>query len=124
MSRFSKIVPATPLELERFYLDTINKLQGTDASLDDIDQRSQSPVSAMIGEAERVITSIVKAAQAPLRAQISDLERTVRNLQSVSLSSKVDDLERSTRNAQSQSLSTKVDDLERRIDSIERSARY
>lgn len=122
--RFSKIVPTSPLELERFYLDTINKLQGTTATLDDLDQRSTWPGASVTSELERSISAITKSITATLRAQISELERIARNMQGINQSARIDDLERSIRNMGSTSLSTKIADLERRIDSIEKSARF
>lgn len=105
MSRFPKPIPGTPLELERFFLETEKKLGGTDATLEEIDQRSQSPVGAFQSETERALTDIIKAAQAPIRAQVEELYRLLRDIKR-------------------ESQSTKVDDLERRIDSIEKSARF
>lgn len=105
MSRSFKTVPQTPGEIERFYLDVNQKLDGTEATLADIDQRSQSPVGAMQSETERTLSDLVKAAQAPLRAQIDELWKMLRDIKR-------------------ESQSTKVDDLERRIDSIEKSARF
>ena len=103
--RFSKVVPKSDLELERFYLDTINKLQDTTATLEEVDQRSTWPGASVTSELERLIYDIAKRVAAPLKAQISELERQLRNSQGLSLS-------------------TKLDDLERRINSIERSARF
>lgn len=103
--RFSEIVPQSPLEIERFFLDAIDKLKGTNSTLDELDQRSGYPGASVTSELERAISDYGKRITAPLRAQIDELERTIRGLQT-------------------RSLSTKVDDLERRIDSIERSARY
>ena len=120
--RFPKVMPSNELELERFYLAVIDKLQGTTASLDDLDQRAQSPVGAMQSELERTLSDIIKAIISPLNAQISELERQIRNTQRDSQSAKIDDMERRLSNALSQS--TKVDDLERRINSIEASARF
>lgn len=103
--RFSKIIPKNASEVERFYLDVIQKLEGTTATLEEVDQRSTWPGASVASELERSIVDLYKSMIAPLRAQIDDLERTIRNIQG-------------------NSLSTKVDDLERRIDSIERSARF
>lgn len=103
--RFSEIVPANILEVERFYLDAIEKLRGTSVTLDELDQRSGYPGASVTSELERAISDYGKRITAPLRAQIDELERIIRGLQT-------------------RSLSTKVDELERRIDSIERSARF
>lgn len=122
--RFSKIVPTSPLELERFYLDTINKLEGTTATLDDLDQRSTWPGASVTSELQRDITSLTKSITATIRAQISELERIARNMQGINQSARMDEIERAIRSIGSTSLSAKVDDLERRIDSMERSARF
>jgi len=103
--RFSKVIPKTPLELERFYIDVVAKLEGTTATLEEVDQRSTYPGASVTAELERTIRDLYRIAVVPLRAQIDDLERTIRSLQG-------------------SSLSTKVDDLERRINSIEMSARF
>lgn len=105
MTRFAKIVPKTPLELERFYLDVEQKLGNTDATLEELDQRSQSPVGAMQSETERTLSDLVRMAQSPLKAQIEEIHRLLRDIKR-------------------ESQSTKIDDLERRIDSIEKSARF
>lgn len=83
--RFSKIIPKTELELERFYIDTIAKLEGTSATLEEVDQRSTYPGASVTGELERIIRGMVQSANAPLRSQIADLER------------KIDSMERSAR---------------------------
>lgn len=101
--RFSKVIPQNPLEQERFYLDTIEKLQGTTATLEELDQRSNWPGAAITGDIERAINAIVKSAVSPLKAHISDLERIIRNLQN---------------------RPNRVDELERRINSIENGARF
>jgi len=119
MSRFPRIVPKTPGELERFYLDVEKKLGGTDATLEEVDQRSQSPVGAIQSENERALRDLVKSVVAPLKAQISELERQLRNNEAPRY---IYEIERNCETAASQA--TKLDDLERRIDSIERSARY
>jgi hypothetical protein len=105
MPRFSETVPKTPLELEIFYLNVIKKVGGTDATLEEVDQRSTWPGASVASELERSIVDATKSITAPLRARIDDLERQLRNIQ-----------EKST--------ASKLDDLERRINSIEMSARF
>lgn len=58
--RFSKVVPQSPLELERFYLDTINKLENTTSSLADEEQKSGIPVIGMIHDISRRVESLVR----------------------------------------------------------------
>lgn len=79
--RFSKVVPKTDLELERFYLDVQEKLGGTTATLEEVDQRSTYPGASVTGEQERMIRDFYRTVVAPLRSQISELERRVNSLE-------------------------------------------
>ena len=79
--RFSKIVPKSDLELERFYLDVAEKLGGTTATLEEVDQRSTYPGASVTGELERTVRDIYRLAVAPLRSQISELERRINSIE-------------------------------------------
>jgi len=79
--RFSKIIPKTDLELERFYIDVVEKLQGTTASLEEVDQRSTYPGASITAEIERAIRDIYRTVVAPMRSQISELERRINSIE-------------------------------------------
>jgi len=102
--RFGEIVPATPGELEQFYLQVVDKLKGTSSTLEEVDQRSNWPGAPIVADLDRAIRGLADSAVAPLRAQISELEQKLRNQQ-----------------GQSANI---IAELERRIDSIEKSARF
>lgn len=82
MSRvFSKIVPQSPLELERFYLDTIEKLADTNSTLADEDKKSSVPIIGMLHEVNRKIDTVTRDNRTlrthitRLEAKIADIER-------------------------------------------------
>ncbi len=79
--KFSKIVPKTDRETERFYLEVVEKLSNTDITLAELEQRADFPAAATSGELERGIRGLVTAIQAPLRSQIDDLERRINSLE-------------------------------------------
>jgi hypothetical protein len=81
MTRFSQIVPKTPLEQERFFLDVAKKLGGTEATLEEVDQRSTWPGASVTSEIERLLADLTKRIETPLRAQISELERRIDSLE-------------------------------------------
>jgi len=63
MSRaFSKIVPKSDLEQERFYLDTISKLENTDSTLSDqeISTSGGSTTNGRMNEMQRVIDGLTR----------------------------------------------------------------
>ena len=103
--RFGEIVPATPGELEQFYLQVVDKLKGTSSTLEEVDQRSNWPGAPIVADLDRAIRDLVNSAVAPLRAQIASLEQQLRNENVLSFNNE-------------------LADLERRIDSIEKSARF
>jgi len=74
MSHISQIVPRTPLELERFYLDTITKLQGTDTTLADEDLKSAIPFISMVHSSNKRIDALEKTIRTS-RAMVQKLER-------------------------------------------------
>jgi len=79
--RFSKVIPKTDLELERFYIDVVAKLEGTTSTLEEIDQRSTYPGASVTAEIERTIRDIYRVVVAPMRSQISDLERRINSIE-------------------------------------------
>lgn len=99
--------PRSERELEEFFLQVRNKLKGTTATLEEVDQRSGWPGSSISSEFEREIRSIFSSTVASLRAHVSELETKVARL-----------------NEAKAAQSATISDLERRIDSIEKSARY
>ena len=97
--RFSKVVPQSPLELERFYLDTINKLENTESSLSDEEQKSGIPVIGMIHDINR---------------RIESLTRDSRNLKLLMDNSRLEQDNRMMR-SQLTKLETRLADLEKRV---------
>ena len=95
--RFSKVVPKSELELERFYLDTINKLEGTTTTLSDEEQKSSIPLVGMVHDLKREIVSLsrdtrnmkaelaalarVQHENRTLRAKIYNLEKRIENIE-------------------------------------------
>ena len=95
--RFSKIVPVAPLELERFYLDTINKLEGTDSTLADEEKKSAIPVVGMIHDINRKLESLARDSRnMRLLVESSRQEQENRLLRSqiTRLENRISDLER------------------------------
>lgn len=105
--RINPNIPRSPRELEEFYLQAIDKLKGTTATLEEVDQRSGYPGASVSAELERDVRYLADAMAATFRAQIGELEVKVSRLTAIG----------STQAAI-------ISELERRIDSLEKSARY
>ena len=78
--RFSKVVPKSELELERFYLDTINKLEGTTTTLSDEEQKSSIPLVGMVHDLKRVIVSLSRDTR-NMKAELAALARRIENIE-------------------------------------------
>lgn len=99
--------PRSPREIEEFFLQAIDKLKNTTATLEEVDQRSGYPGASVSAELEREVRRLSDGMTAALRAQIGELEVKVSRLTAIG----------STQAAI-------ISELERRIDSLEKSARY
>lgn len=99
--------PRSEREVEEFYLQAIDKLKNTTATLEEVDQRSGYPGASVAAELDREARSLANAITLSLRAQIGELETRLNRL--------------SDANAKQSAV---ISELERRIDSIEKSARY
>jgi len=78
MSRFAEIVPQNPLEFERFYLDAIEKLKGTNMALADLEVMPTAAIS--LHELNRAIEGIARMS-ANLRLENHELRRRIDNLE-------------------------------------------
>lgn len=121
-NRLTEIPPSNPYEIERFYLEVIDKLKGTTVSIEEVDQRSNWPGASIISDLDRAIRDLISNAVAPLRSQIADLERQLRNQQS--FAARINELDLQIRRLDTSATRTSIDYLERRINSIEVSARF
>lgn len=122
MSRvFSQIVPKTPAELERFYLDAIEKLQGTTSTLSDEDKKSSIPFNGMISKLDRSVEYIARSIKQArfnadnLTAKVDGAEReTKRNRYDIVTLQRMEHENRSLR-AQITRLESRISDIERQL---------
>ena len=118
--RFSQIVPQSPGEIEQFYLDTIDKLRGTDSTLADEEKKSSLPVVGMVHDLARKLDSLTRdgrnlrlAVDAAIHS-IETISRDGRNLKTLIDSSRYEQENRLLR-SQITRLEARINDLERRL---------
>lgn len=79
---FPENIPRTQGELEQFYLWTINKLRGTGANLDELDQRSLNPLIGTAQEIARKLDSLQRDTR-NIKAEIEQLKRKPESQRSI-----------------------------------------